>query len=123
MAETKAVGKARGQMPAAAIYEPVNARQSRGIAGWAGSDESEALVNLGLMYSTGDGAPFDPVIAHKWFNLAAQAGSLEARTLRAETCRRRRSPRRSVRPDCGAESAASTDAGSRPRLSRGRYRP
>ena|SRR5258708_39509854 len=53
----------------------------------AESGEPDALFNLGLMYSTGDGAPLDYVTAHKWFNLAAMAGSEEARAVRAELAR------------------------------------
>jgi TPR repeat protein len=53
----------------------------------AESGEPDALFNLGLMYSTGDGAPLDYVTAHKWFNLAAMAGSQEARAVRAELAR------------------------------------
>src|SRR2546430_93598 len=49
--------------------------------------EPDALFNLGLMYSTGDGAPLDYITAHKWFNLAAMAGSEEARAVRAEIAR------------------------------------
>lgn len=53
----------------------------------ADAGEPDALFNLGLMYSTGDGAPLDYVTAHKWLNLAAMAGSEEARALRAEIAR------------------------------------
>jgi len=53
----------------------------------AESGEPDALFNLGLMYSTGDGAPLDYITAHKWFNLAAMAGSQEARAVRAELAR------------------------------------
>lgn len=43
------------------------------------------MYRLGLEASTGgeDGA-FDLIIAHKWFNLAAMQGNLEARAYRAE---------------------------------------
>lgn len=34
----------------------------------------EALYNLGLAYSTGQGVGVDLIAAHKWFNLAAQKG-------------------------------------------------
>ena len=44
-------------------------------------------IDLGLAYSTGEGAPFDLVTAHKWLNLAAMAGDAEARRLRAELAR------------------------------------
>ena len=36
---------------------------------------AEALYNLGLAYSTGQGVTQDYVAAHKWFNLAAMRGS------------------------------------------------
>ncbi len=45
---------------------------------------SEALYNLGLMYSNGEGVQPDYIEAHKWFNLAAMKGSIEARTWRSE---------------------------------------
>ena len=35
---------------------------------------TDALYNLGLAYSTGQGVPQDYVVAHKWFNLAALRG-------------------------------------------------
>ena len=44
----------------------------------------EALYKMGLLYSTGQGVELDYVQAHKWFNLAAMAGSDAARTRRAE---------------------------------------
>ena len=46
--------------------------------------KSDALYNLGLMYSTGRGVDVDLVTAHKWFNLAAMKGSDAARSCRAE---------------------------------------
>jgi uncharacterized protein len=42
---------------------------------------------LGLSYCSGDPSSQDLVLAHKWLNLAAIAGSDEARTLRAEVAR------------------------------------
>ena len=47
----------------------------------------EALYNLGLAYSTGQGVRVDYVAAHKWFNLAAMKGINEARTWRAQISR------------------------------------
>jgi TPR repeat protein len=44
----------------------------------------EALYNLGLAYSTGQGVSVDYVAAHKWFNLAAMKGVNEARRWRTE---------------------------------------
>ncbi|MFQ5562580.1 MAG: sel1 repeat family protein [Parvularculaceae bacterium] len=45
----------------------------------------EEMYRLGLAASTGgNGGEFDLVTAHKWFNLAAMQGNLEARAYRAE---------------------------------------
>jgi TPR repeat protein len=38
---------------------------------------ADALYNLGLAYSTGQGTGVDMVAAHKWFNLAAIGGISE----------------------------------------------
>ena len=43
---------------------------------------ADALYNLGLAYSTGQGVAADYVAAHKWFNLAALRGSDEAKRWR-----------------------------------------
>lgn len=48
---------------------------------------AEALYNLGLAYSTGQGVAVDYVAAHKWFNLAAMKGVDEARVWRAQLSR------------------------------------
>lgn len=43
------------------------------------------MYRLGLEASTsGEGRAFDLIVAHKWFNLAAMQGNLEARAYRAE---------------------------------------
>ena len=43
------------------------------------------MYRLGLEASTvGEGGAFDLINAHKWFNLAAMQGNLEARAYRAE---------------------------------------
>ena len=47
----------------------------------------EALYNLGLAYSTGQGVAVDYIAAHKWFNLAAMKGFNEARSWRAQLSR------------------------------------
>ena len=47
----------------------------------------EALYNLGLAYSTGQGTEVDFVAAHKWFNLAAMRGVDAARSWRAQISR------------------------------------
>jgi len=44
----------------------------------------EALYNLGLAYSTGQGVGVDFIAAHKWFNLAALRGVDEAKRWRAQ---------------------------------------
>ena len=44
----------------------------------------EALYNLGLAYSTGQAVDVDYVAAHKWFNLAALKGLLQARNWREQ---------------------------------------
>jgi len=45
----------------------------------------DEMYRLGLEASTGgEMGEFDLVTAHKWFNLAAMQGNLEARTYRAE---------------------------------------
>ncbi|HEY4124181.1 MAG TPA: hypothetical protein VGM36_06170 [Rhizomicrobium sp.] len=45
---------------------------------------ADALYNLGLAYSTGQGVDVDYVAAHKWFNLAAIKGSEVAKSWRAQ---------------------------------------
>ena len=58
--------------------------QVRSCQARAENGAPEALFDLGLLYSTGRGVPLDLVAAHKWFNLAALKGNLEARQARAE---------------------------------------
>jgi uncharacterized protein len=58
----------------------------------ARSGRIEALYNLGLAYSTGQGVSVDYVAAHKWFNLAAMKGIEEARAWRAQISREMSSP-------------------------------
>jgi TPR repeat protein len=74
-------GVALGEITAMAIADydaltqfEVEARKGR----------AEALYNLGLAYSTGQGVGVDYVEAHKWFNLAAMKGVIEARKWRAQ---------------------------------------
>ena len=43
---------------------------------------ADALYNLGLAYSTGQGVSADYVVAHKWFNLAAARGVEDAKRWR-----------------------------------------
>ena len=44
----------------------------------------EAQYELGLLYSTGQGAARDYVAAHMWLNIASVRGNAAARRLRAE---------------------------------------
>lgn len=44
----------------------------------------DALFQLGLMYCSGRDVPLDMIEAHKWFNLAALRGNIEARDYRRE---------------------------------------
>ena len=48
----------------------------------AKTERADALYNLGLAYSIGQGVSVDYVTAHKWFNLAAPRGSDEAKSWR-----------------------------------------
>ncbi len=49
-----------------------------------GCASGDMLFELGMMYSIGRDVPVDLVCAHKWFNLAAAKGNLEAIRLRRE---------------------------------------
>jgi hypothetical protein len=49
-----------------------------------GPAASDMLFELGMMYSVGRDAPVDLVAAHKWFNLAAMKGNIDAIRLRRE---------------------------------------
>ncbi|HVV66118.1 MAG TPA: hypothetical protein VHC42_11655 [Rhizomicrobium sp.] len=53
----------------------------------AKSGRADALYNLGLAYSTGQGVGVDFIAAHKWFNLAAMRGIDEAKRWRAQISR------------------------------------
>jgi len=53
----------------------------------AKSGRPDAMYNLGLAYSTGQGVGVDYIAAHKWFNLAAMKGVDEARSWRAQLSR------------------------------------
>ena len=50
----------------------------------AGPAAGDMLFELGMMYSVGRDVPVDLVAAHKWFNLAAAKGNIEAVRLRRE---------------------------------------
>ncbi|MFM9940620.1 MAG: hypothetical protein ACKVP7_14145 [Hyphomicrobiaceae bacterium] len=47
----------------------------------------DALFELGLMYCSGRDVTLDMVEAHKWFNIAALRGNIEARRYRQEIAR------------------------------------
>jgi uncharacterized protein len=47
-------------------------------------EDADALFVLGIRYSTGRDVEHDLVAAHKWFNLAAMMGHVEARHSRAD---------------------------------------
>jgi len=44
----------------------------------------DLLFDLGMLFASGRGAPVDLVAAHKWFNLAALKGRVDAIQLRRE---------------------------------------
>ena len=44
----------------------------------------DVLFDLGMIYSTGRNGAVDLIAAHKWFNLAALRGRVDAITLRRE---------------------------------------
>ena len=49
-----------------------------------GPASGDMLFELGMMYSVGRDVPVDLISAHKWFNLAAMKGNIEAIRLRRE---------------------------------------
>ena len=49
-----------------------------------GPAASDMLFELGMMYSVGRDIPVDLISAHKWFNLAAMKGNVDAIRLRRE---------------------------------------
>jgi uncharacterized protein len=49
-----------------------------------GPAAGDMLFELGMMYSVGRDMPVDLVAAHKWFNLAAMKGNVDAIRLRRE---------------------------------------
>lgn len=64
-----------GQVNRDALYRlEIEARGSAGAG--------EALVRLGMAYSTGSAVPIDLILAHKWFDLAASKGVVDAQALR-----------------------------------------
>jgi hypothetical protein len=49
-----------------------------------GPADADMLFELGMTYSVGRDMPVDLITAHKWFNLAAVKGNVEAIRLRRE---------------------------------------
>jgi TPR repeat protein len=49
-----------------------------------GPAAGDMLFELGMMYSVGRDMPIDLISAHKWFNLAAMKGNIDAIRLRRE---------------------------------------
>ena len=49
-----------------------------------GPAAGDMLFVLGMMYSVGRDVPVDLISAHKWFNLAAMKGNVDAIRLRRE---------------------------------------
>ncbi len=49
-----------------------------------GPADADMLFELGMTYSVGRDMPVDLIAAHKWFNLAAVKGNVEAIRLRRE---------------------------------------
>jgi TPR repeat protein len=49
-----------------------------------GPAAGDMLFELGMMYSIGRDMPIDLIAAHKWFNLAAVKGNVDAIRLRRE---------------------------------------
>jgi uncharacterized protein len=49
-----------------------------------GPVSGDMLFELGMMFSVGRDMPIDLVAAHKWFNLAAVKGNIDAIRLRRE---------------------------------------
>ena len=48
------------------------------------SADGDVLFDLGMLYSSGRSGAVDLVAAHKWFNLAALKGRVDALALRRE---------------------------------------
>lgn len=47
--------------------------------------DAQACYDLGMVFSSGaEGVDVDLIEAHKWFNIAAMSGSIEAQICRAE---------------------------------------
>ena len=64
-----------------ALFE---ASQLDGSTRAAAGGSADALYQLGLMYAAGRDVTMDLVAAHKWLNIAAARGNLDARRMRTE---------------------------------------
>ena len=64
-------------------FTDIEIAEAREAASHQGAEPHD-LYRLGLIYSTGQGAPIDLVEAHKWFNLAATRGYEAAKACRRE---------------------------------------
>src|SRR5436190_7533315 len=73
------IGPARGWRSAVACIDIDSLAQYERDAK---EGRADALYNLGLAYSTGQGVGVDMVAAHKWFNLAAVRGVEAAKSWR-----------------------------------------
>lgn len=49
-----------------------------------GPINADTMFELGMMYASGREVPVDLITAHKWFNVAAMKGHVEAAQLRRE---------------------------------------
>jgi uncharacterized protein len=62
-------------------------RDSSAVADTSPGDvdsDADAFFNLGLVCAAGGSEPADMISAHKWFNLAATHGHMDAARLRRE---------------------------------------
>ena len=71
-----------------------------------GPAAGDMLFELGMMYSIGRDAPVDLISAHKWFNLAAMKGNVDAVRLRREVANQMSERRDRHGAACGARLAA-----------------
>jgi TPR repeat protein len=54
------------------------------ISNPASDPAGEPFLQLGILHASGRSGPTDLVAAHKWFNIAAMQGNIEAIRLRLE---------------------------------------
>lgn len=75
---------ARQDQPNRAVFASPQLGEVEACLERAQLGDPDAMFELALIFSTGEGAVPDYVTAHKWFNLAAAAGQAEARIMRTE---------------------------------------